>query len=299
MRIPLHIVSGFLGSGKTTLLKRIIGRYADEYRLGIIQNEFSPASIDGVELKNTGKDFQLLEINNGSVFCVCLLGDFTQSLENFIDRYHPDVLVVEASGLSDTTAVAEVMSAGRLSEKIFLATHWSVVDALHFFKAPAMRERMVHQIRMADVVLLNKVDLIESVGTLKTEISQINPFAVIHETQYCDADVPLGEKAVTKFFPQSVHSLHRPELNSMVIRSNRKISTDALRRFLDQWAPRSYRIKGYANLEDGNTVAVQCVFDRIELRQVTGFSRSTELIALTGEFTFREWNQSFKEHIVR
>ena len=50
-KIPFHIVSGFLGSGKTTFLKRIIDSYSDKYKLGIIQNEFAPSNIDGVELK--------------------------------------------------------------------------------------------------------------------------------------------------------------------------------------------------------------------------------------------------------
>ena len=68
-KIPFHIISGFLGSGKTTFLKRIIDKYAGEYKIGIIQNEFAPANIDGAELKKSGKDFQLLEINNGSAFC--------------------------------------------------------------------------------------------------------------------------------------------------------------------------------------------------------------------------------------
>jgi G3E family GTPase len=53
-KIPFHIISGFLGSGKTTFLKRIIDLYSEKYKLGIIQNEFAPSNIDGVELKNSG-----------------------------------------------------------------------------------------------------------------------------------------------------------------------------------------------------------------------------------------------------
>ena len=85
-KIPFHIVSGFLGSGKTTFLKQIIDNYSDKYKLGIIQNEFASANIDGIELEASGKSFKLLRINKGSVFCVCLLGDFARSLEKFIDE---------------------------------------------------------------------------------------------------------------------------------------------------------------------------------------------------------------------
>ena len=88
-KIPFHIISGFLGSGKTTFLNKIIENYSDKYKLGIIQNEFAPANIDGTILKKSEKNFDLLEINNGSVFCVCLMGDFVRSLEKFIDNTTP------------------------------------------------------------------------------------------------------------------------------------------------------------------------------------------------------------------
>ncbi len=151
-----------MGSGKTTFLKRIIEKYSDEEKIGIIQNEFAPANIDGAELKKSGKDFSLLEINNGSVFCVCLLGNFVRSLENFIDEYKPDIVIIEASGLSDTTSISEVVSSGTLSEKIYLASNWCVVDAQNFAKAGLMKQRVSHQIRMADVVVINKTDLLEN-----------------------------------------------------------------------------------------------------------------------------------------
>jgi G3E family GTPase len=200
-KIPFHIISGFLGSGKTTFLKRIIDRYSEEYKIGIIQNEFAPANIDGAELKKTDKDFQLLEINNGSVFCVCLLGDFICSLEKFVDEYNPEILIIEASGLADTTSIAEVISAGSLAEKIYLASNWCVVDAQNFAKVGLMKQRVFHQLRMADVVVINKTDLVKT-GTeqIRAEIKKANPFAEIRETTFCDFDLELGNSAINKFY---------------------------------------------------------------------------------------------------
>jgi len=295
-KMPFHIISGFLGSGKTTFLKRIIDSYSDKYKLGIIQNEFAPASVDGVELKNSGKNFQLLEINNGSVFCVCLLGDFTRSLEKFIDEHQPDILIIEASGLSDTASVAEVVSAGSLSEKIYLATNWCIVDALNFKKAGLMRQRLEHQIRMADKILVNKTDLVESVDELKAEIRKMNPFAEISATTFCDAVFYPGVAAVSKFYPDLANPLARPEVNSMVIKSGKKISGNSLIQFLNEWAPKAYRIKGYVNLKEGQTLAVQCVFGKIEFSPVSHNFHPTELVALTDQFSLNDWNQSFKEH---
>ncbi|WP_372950779.1 CobW family GTP-binding protein [Mariniphaga sp.] len=296
MKIPFHIVSGFLGSGKTTLLKRIIEDYSEKFKLGIIQNEFAPSNIDGVELKKSKKDFKLLEINKGSVFCVCLLGDFTRSLEKFIDEFHPDILIIEASGLSDTTSVAEVVSAGSLSEKIYLASNWCIVDALNFNKAGLMRQRLSHQIRMADKVLVNKTDLVENVDELQDEIRKINPFAEIKTTTFCEVEFKPGDDAVSKFYPDSGNPLARPEINSMVIKSGRKFSKEVLTQFLKEWAPKAYRIKGFVNLKEGQTVAVQCVFDKIEIVTVENNFHPTELVALSDQFALRQWNQSFKEY---
>ncbi|MFW5831912.1 MAG: CobW family GTP-binding protein [Prolixibacteraceae bacterium] len=298
-KIPLYIISGFLGSGKTTFLKRIIKKYAGDVKLGIIQNEFAPANIDGTELKLSGENFNLLEINNGSVFCVCLLGNFVRSLEKFIAQYQPDILIIEASGLSDTTSITEVISAGSLSEKIFLASNWCIVDAVNFEKAGLMKQRVIHQLKMADVVLINKSDLIRKEETGKSileEIKSINPFAKIKFTTYCDIDFEIGFEHTEKFYFDSSKPLPRPELHSMVIKSGRKLSEESLKNFLQEWAPKAYRIKGFVNLTNGESVAVQCTFDSIEISETAFRNQPTELIALSEIFTLREWNKSFKSY---
>jgi len=295
-KIPFHIISGFLGSGKTTFLKRIIEKYASVTKIGIIQNEFVPANIDGAELKKSDKDFNLLEINNGSVFCVCLLGDFVRSLEKFIDEFQPEVLIIEASGLSDTTSIAEVISAGSLAGKIYLASNWCVVDAQNFAKVGLMKQRVFHQLRMADVVVINKTDLLEA-GTepVRAEIKKANPFAEIRETTFCNIDFELGNSAINKFYFGEIKSLPRPSVNSMVIKSGRKLFRISLELFLNNWAPKDYRIKGFVNLKEGKTAAVQCTFITIEIVEIENDFHPTELIAISDQFTLREWNKAFKE----
>lgn len=297
-KIPFHIVSGFLGSGKTTFLKRIIDNYSEKIKLGIIQNEFAPSNIDGTELRQSGKDFNLLEINNGSVFCVCLLGDFVRSLEQFIDENQPDVLIIEASGLSDTTSIAEVISAGSLSEKIYLASNWCIVDAANFEKTGLMKQRVIHQLRMADVVLINKTDLVnaENEAKIEKEIKSINPFAEIRFTRYCDVDFDVRANSLDKIYRNERKTLVRPNINSMVIKSGRKLTEEKLQGFLTEWAPKAYRIKGFVNLKNGETVAVQCTFGHTEVLETNEKFGITELIALTDEFTLRDWNKSFRNY---
>ncbi len=295
-KIPFHIVSGFLGSGKTTFLKRIIKQYSAEKKIGIIQNEFAPSNIDGAELKKSGKDFNLLEINNGSVFCVCLLGDFVRSLEKFIVEYQPDVVIIEASGLSDTTSISEIVSAGKLAEKIYLASNWCIVDAQNFAKVGLMKKRVSHQIRMADLVVVNKTDLVENgIDAVEKEIRKVNPFAKITQSTFCDIDFELGNSAINKLYFGEVTTMPRPNVNSMVIKSARKISRNSLQLFLNEWAPKAYRIKGFVKLNENKSVAVQCTFDSVEITDVEDAFHPTELVALTDQFTMRELNRAFKE----
>ena len=77
-KIPLILITGFLGSGKTSLLKQILRETGSEKRIAIVQNEFAPGRVDSNELQSTGFPFDLLEVNNGSVFCACLLDDVKQ-----------------------------------------------------------------------------------------------------------------------------------------------------------------------------------------------------------------------------
>ena len=295
-KIPFHIISGFLGSGKTTFLKRIIELYSDKKKIGIIQNEFAPSNIDGVELKKTNQDFHLLEINNGSVFCVCLLGNFTRSLEKFIDKCQPDIVIIEASGLSDTTSISEVISSGSLAEKIYLASNWCIVDAQNFAKVGLMKQRVSHQLRMADVVVVNKIDLIKNgIEQLELEIRKINPFAEIKRATFCDIDFELGVSSINKFYFGEVRTMARPDINSMVIKSAKQISQESLKTFLDYWSSKAYRIKGFVKLKDNRTVAIQCTFDTVDIIDVENNFHPTELVALTDQFTLREWNRAFKE----
>ncbi|HPT31851.1 MAG TPA: GTP-binding protein [Prolixibacteraceae bacterium] len=294
--IPFHILSGFLGSGKTTLMKEILSQLPAGRKTGIIQNEFAPVSFDGAELKSTGAAFDLLEINNGSVFCVCLLSGFVSSLSQFLDQYSPDLLILEASGLSDTTSIAEILSHPLLSGRLYLASNWCIVDAVNFLRSGKMQQRLIHQIRMADRILINKTDLApEAVPEITKQVRSLNPFAPIQTTTFCQTDFKPGLLPVPRFMPLPDHALSRPEVSSLVIKTTRKIPETRLSDFLNLWAPLSYRMKGFVQVSNGGTVAVHSTPGQTEIRQVAWWPGPTELMAITDRFTLREWNRSFSE----
>ena len=121
-KTAIYIVTGFLGSGKTTFIKQVIDSNDNKKKIAVIQNEFAPANFDGKELKRlTHKDFDLLEINNGSVFCVCLLSGFLHALKKLVIQYKPEIILLEASGLSDTIAIGQIFNSPELQYLLYLA----------------------------------------------------------------------------------------------------------------------------------------------------------------------------------
>jgi len=287
--IPFFLVTGFLGSGKTTLLKNILVGHADSRRLAVIQNEFAPGNVDGAELRGTGKNFEILEINRGSVFCVCLLSDFTRSLLDLVDSVHPDAVVLEATGLADPIAVAQLLHAPTLRERLYLSHVWCIVDASTFMKLHTANTRVVHQVRVADTIVLNKTDrLAGSEGAIRERLSALNPFAEVVATTYCDFDLSkiFAPRADSPVADRREHehtaftSSPRPDIVSAVIRSTRAVSRDALARFLDRNGRETYRLKGYVVLDDGAVVGVQSCFGETTTRDIDHYSGPSELIAL-------------------
>ena len=122
------LICGFLGSGKTTFLKHILNSLGEKHKIAIIQNEFSLFGVDGKELLNTGKNFRLIEINNGSVFCICQLSNFLSALDTLIENHNPEMIFLEASGLSDPVNILELLCSGSIREKLSLRHIYTIAD---------------------------------------------------------------------------------------------------------------------------------------------------------------------------
>lgn len=277
----MQLVTGFLGSGKTTFLKNYLDEFSGSRKIGIIQNEFSEANIDGLELKQRGSGFEILEVNNGSVFCVCLLGSFVDSLAAFIDEVHPDEIILEASGMSDPLSIGQILHSPKLRLKVFLDRVWCLVDAVNFRKISTFQTRVSHQIRIADLVILNKADLVDSEADgLVQVIKKLNPFAAIESTAFAKVEFN-RYKSVLKFFPDNQQPENgRPELESQVVKSNRLIAPEKLHEFMKKIQNGSIRSKGYVNLASGKKVFLQSSFGLFELHEADSFASPTELVII-------------------
>ena len=301
-KIPFYLVTGFLGSGKTTLLKRYLDNYSETRKIAIIQNEFAEVNIDSRDLQQTGKSFEILEMNNGSVFCVCLLGDFVHSLNNFIQQHHPDVLILEASGLSDPISISQVLGSQALRNLIWLAHTYTVVDALNFRKTLERVARNAHQIRVADTVILNKCDLAgDNIPEIENQIKALNPFAKIIKTSFCYIDFIEGPVFHLPFgiaISGKEEIAGRPDIDSLVVKTTKHISAANLLLFIEKWSKITFRIKGYVQTEEG-AVAVQTSFERVEIVKLPVYNYPTQIVILGPKLDDKAIQQEFERICIR
>jgi G3E family GTPase len=190
VRVPVIVLTGFLGSGKTTLLNRILHENHGK-RIAVVENEFGEVGVD-MELV-IGADEEIFEMNNGCICCtvrgdlIRILGDLVKRRERF------DYVLIETTGLADPGPVAQTFFLDDgLRETFRLDGIVTVVDAKHVAQHLSDSHEAQEQIAFADVVLLNKIDLVPSseAESLEARIHEMNAAAKIYRTK--DAAIDLS-----------------------------------------------------------------------------------------------------------
>lgn len=181
--IPVTVLTGYLGAGKTTLLNRILSESHGK-RYAVIVNEFGEIGIDNDLIVES--DEEIYEMNNGCVCCT-VRGDLVRVVEGLMRRPGRfDAIVIETTGLADPAPVAQTFFMDEdVRRKTRLDAVVAVVDAKHLPLRLADSREAEDQIAFADVILLNKTDLVDEESLLKIEatIRSINPSARIHRTE--------------------------------------------------------------------------------------------------------------------
>jgi G3E family GTPase len=197
-KIPVTVLTGYLGAGKTTLLNRILSEpHGKKY--AVVVNEFGEIGIDNELVVNS--DEEIFEMNNGCICCT-VRGDLIRIIEGLMRRKGKfDAIIVETTGLADPAPVAqtffmdeEVGARTRLDAVVTVADAKWLKDRLK--DAPEAK----NQIAFADVILINKTDLVtpEELTEIEARIRGINAYAKLHRTQR--AQVPLSEVLDRKAF---------------------------------------------------------------------------------------------------
>ena len=290
----LILISGFLGSGKTTLLKKLLNLHKNK-RIAVIQNEFAPTGVDGKELNLENQDFKLIEINNGSVFCVCLLSNFIENLSTLLEEYEPEVIYLEASGLSDPISICELLNNDSISNKVRYAGAWCVVDALNFDKSAAFVQRAKHQIRVADKIILNKIDLVDEskINKVILSIKEINPFAHIEKHEFCKIDSTQLIQVTTS--PKGAMEDTRPEdIKTAVYRTTDIIPLESLETFLNELGKISIRAKGFVRVAVNEYRLFHLTFGTYEIIPLKDFTGNCEIIAFGAQMNLRLLRATFR-----
>ncbi len=258
----LYLITGFLGAGKTTFLRHFLPLFSGK-SLRLIVNEFGREGIDGTLLSDLRA--VLREISGGSVFCACRMDRFEEALA----QSREDVILVEASGLSDPTGVRRLFAGETRFPHIRYQGAVCLVDAVRFPKIYATARSALRQLAASDVVLLNKTDLAspEQLAQTRELIRGQRP------------DIPVLETAFGRLPPGFAEILEKSQggdrgnplltedlsVKSMTVRLNDRISAYELQMFLRMFAENTFRIKGFVRTRDRGTVLADCVGTTIQI----------------------------------
>jgi G3E family GTPase len=245
-RTPITLITGPLGSGKTTLLRHILA--VQPGKIAIVMNEFGEIAIDTKVIE--GKNVRIAELGGGCV-CCSLLGEFEAAVNEIIEKIAPERIVVETTGLAEPEAlmfnIQEALPKCRLDGVV------SVIDADMLIRFPDLGHTTRLQIEGADILLLNKIDLVEAaeIESLEFKLRKINPTAAIVRTQRCRIDPELLFGIAGNRKIGAPEHQHHPEFESFAFTSNSIFSRDCFEDFANGLSASVVRAKGFIRFGEG------------------------------------------------
>jgi G3E family GTPase len=269
--IKSMLIGGFLGAGKTTFVTEQL--LAAGKKVAVLVNEFGKAGIDGETIR-LGGGIEVVELPGGCICCSQRDG-LVAAILKIAEEIVPDLLLIEPSGVAELSELLQVLSAPSLAGVIDLSAVITIIDAetfLEFSEPEAFGLFFLDQVRCADLILINKCDLVSSehLEAIEERIAQSNPGAVTVRTSFCRIDGPLPE---FDSHPRSPRQTPQPlDLDCVSVVPQRPFSQQEMDRFLRCMKRGSFgrvmRGKGFLEVDGWGWLNLQVVSGKTTLKQL-------------------------------
>ena len=275
-KTKVFLITGFLGSGKTTLLKRILSWQTDLTGTVVLVNEFGKVGIDGAVLKDAGSD--VIELTSGCICCT-IRSELEDTLKSIWERFQPQRILLEATGVAQPNAVVEIVEDESLNNWMEIEKVVTVLDIRYWLHRENFGQFFMKQVEEANLIILNKIDSAEKnqVSQSLSQLQEAVPGCRAIPTAYCKIDPETlwstdhqeindrGIGILDFYQPEAQHShTHQhdasDECNNEIDEDSGYISFDftsdqpmdepALNRFLDAVPWEVFRIKGPVRFPD-------------------------------------------------
>jgi len=292
-RAQLIILTGFLGSGKTSFLQHFIEYQVQHNRfVAIVQNEIGDIGLDGRLLDH---EYSVTEIDEGCVCCT-LIGSLKRAIHQILSTFQPDYIVLETTGLANPYNLLDEIS--EVDELVRFDSITTVVDGINFYNSLNKSDVVRNQISAADILLLNKKDLLteKEIKKIQQELRKINPSAPILSTKQGDINPALiygVDPQDIKMTPQEQcdekanhihHSHEHYGFSSHRISFTRPLDKELFINKIKSLSPTVFRIKGVLDFVDSETsLLFQYVGGRFEFSEFNNPNMTDRFLILIGQ----------------